>query len=335
MELRDHFKNEARPAKPLRVGKIKILITMKQLMVTAIIAIFLTSCKTTGSYYQVYKVNPTDKLSQTDNSLIYEDENCKVLYDFWGQGGKVDFLIYNKTSENIYVNKEESFFICNGIAYDYYKDRVFTNSNSSSLSSSNSSTATYSYSAINAIGLSASKSVTGFNYQGFKQTNSIAAGIASVVAATSGFATTSTKGVTTSSGSAVSYNEEKIVCIPSGTSKIIAEYNITKSLYRDCNLFKYPSKKQIKSTLFTESESPFIFSNKIAYTVGKSDNLVKVENKFYVSEISNYPEKEITETKSDEFCGEKSQNKKSKYFTNVSPNKFYIQYNKALSEFKH
>ncbi|KAA6302394.1 MAG: hypothetical protein EZS26_001507 [Candidatus Ordinivivax streblomastigis] len=300
---------------------------MKQFIFTAIIAVFLTSCVATTSYYQVYKVNPTNELSKTANSLIYEDENCKVLYDFWGQGGKVDFLIYNKTSENIYVNKEESFFIYNGIAYDYYKDRVFTNSSSSSLNVSNSNTAMYSNSALNAIGLS----VTGFNYQGFKQT----AGIASAAAAMAGIATTNTKGITTLSGSSVSTNEEKIVCIPSGASKIITEYNITKSLYRDCNLFKYPSKKQIKSTPFTESESPFIFSNKIAYTVGKSDNLVKVENKFYVSEISNYPEEEITETKSDEFCGEKSTYTKLKYFKNVSPDKFYIQYDKRTSEFKH
>jgi hypothetical protein len=284
----------------------------------------------------VYKVNPADKLSKTDNSLIYEDENCKVLYDFWGEGGQVDFLIYNKTSENIYVNKEKSFFICNGIAYDYYRDRVFTNSSSSSIISSNSSTATYSYSASNAIGLSASKFVSGFNYQGFKQTNSISASIASLVAATAGIAATNTKGVTSSSGSSISYNEEKIVCIPSGTAKIIAEYNITESLYRDCNLLKYPSSKgQIKSTQFTESKSPFVFSNKIAYIVGKSDNLVTIENKFYVSEITNYPENAITEEKAEEFCGEKSY-KKLKYFKNVSPDKFYIQYDKdKMSQFKH
>jgi hypothetical protein len=268
--------------------------------------------------------------------LIYEDENCKVLYDFWGQGGRVEFLIYNKIDENIYVNKEESFFIRNGIAYDYYKDRVITNSSSFSLTSFHSNAAMYNYSTLNAIGSSASKSVTGFNYQGFKQTNSVAVGVASAIAATVGVAATNTKGETATSGYSTAIHEEKIVCIPPKTAKIIAEYNITESLYRDCNLFIYPSSiKQIKSSMFNESESPFVFTNKIAYGVGKSESLVKFENKFYVSEISNYPEQVILGEETNVYCNEKSKFGKKIYFKNVSPDKFYIQYNKKYSEFKH
>jgi len=57
---------------------------------------------------------------------------------------------------------------------------------------------------------------------------------------------------------------------------------------------------------------------------------------FYVSEITNYPEDEITEYKKEEFCGEKSVTSKE-YIKEVSPNKFYIKYSNSSVgiSFKH
>jgi hypothetical protein len=300
----------------------------------AIVLLFFTSCSTV--FYQVYKVQPIDEVSKSTNFLVYEDENCKVFYDFWGQGGNVGILFYNKTNNNLYVNLKESFFINNGIAYDYYKNREFTNSENSSVSISNSSTEMYNYTALNTIGLAASKSISGDNYQGYKQTNSFAAGIASSVAATAGIAASKTKEITTLSGSSVKYIEKDIICIPSKTSKIISEYSVTNTLYRDCNLLKYPSgKKQIQTKVFSENKSPFIFGNRIAYYIGNSEKLNVFENKFYVSEITNYPQKEIMIKTYDEFCGEKGL-KKEFYFKNSSPDKFYIQYtNKNKGIMKH
>ncbi|SHG05855.1 hypothetical protein SAMN05444274_1301 [Mariniphaga anaerophila] len=270
-----------------------------------VIAVLLTSCAST-SFYQVYKAVPTDKSIKTDNYLIYEDDNCKVSYDFWGEGGNIGFYFYNKTNENIYLNLEQSFFVLNGIAFDYYKNRVYTHSTSSGASSVKATTA--------------SKSVTGLNYLDLLQTNRIQA--------------SNSVGGMTSSGFSISYNEEKVICIPSKTSKVITEYDINESLYRDCDLFKYPTKKQIKSKSFTKSESPITFSNRITYTVGLSNKLIQFENEFYISEISNYPESEMFESKYDEYCGQKS-TIMTKYFKNVSPDKFYIKYTKGMDTWKH
>lgn len=278
--------------------------TKLNLLFTALIVVLLTSCAT--SFYQVYKAVPTDNLIKTDNYLIYEDDNCKISYDFWGEGGNIGFYFYNKTNENIYLNLEQSFFVLNGIAYDYFKNRVFTHLKGAGVTSSKVSTA--------------SKSVTGINYLDLIQTNRIQA--------------SSSVGVMTPSGFSISYNEEKIICIPSKTSKIITEYNINESLYRDCDLFKYPTKRQIKSKSFTKSDSPIIFSNRIGYSVGQSDKLIKFENEFYISEISNYPEKEMIESKYDEYCGLESMIK-TEYFKNVSPDKFYIKYGKRNDKWKH
>jgi len=109
--------------------------TKLNLFLIAVIAVFLTSCATT-SFYQVYKAVPTDKSIKTENYLIYEDDNCKISYNFWGEGGNIGFYIYNKTNENVYLNLEQSFFVLNGIAYDYFKNRVYTHSTSSGSSAS-------------------------------------------------------------------------------------------------------------------------------------------------------------------------------------------------------
>ena len=88
------------------------------------LTLLMTSCATT--FYQVYNVNPNqEKNTKTDN-LFFEDENCKITYDLWANGGNIGFDIYNKTDENVYVYLNESNFILNGFAYDYYKNRTFT-----------------------------------------------------------------------------------------------------------------------------------------------------------------------------------------------------------------
>lgn len=260
--------------------------TKMNLIFTGIILVFLTSCATT-SYYQVYKAVPSDKMTNMDNYLVYEDDNCTISYNFWDEGGNIGFRFHNKTDKNIYLNLEESFFVHNGIAYDYFKNRVFTDSKSSGATTAQSA--------------KESKSFTG---------------------------------LVASSGYSTAYNENNVIRIPSKTAKLITEYNINESLYRDCDLFKYPTKKQVTSKSFSKSDSPIVFSNRIAYKVGQSGNQIQFENEFYVAEISNYPGSELIESKYDEFCDQKSITK-IEYFKDVSPDKFYIKYTKGQDTWKH
>ena len=278
---------------------------LKNLFFAALITITLASCRT-SSFYQVYKVTPDDKITLKENHLVYEDENCKVSYDLWDQGGNIGFAFQNKTDKNIFLNMEESFFILNGIASNYYQNRVFSNTTSSGTSVSR--------------GANATRSVTGANYLDLILTNRLSV--------------SGSVGVVSSAGHTVSYTEEKIVCIPGMTSKLVSEFSINQSLFRDCALLKYPTKKQIKSKSFAQSNSPLVFSNRIAYTVGQSNTTVKFANEFFATQITNYPESEITETKADEFCGQKS-SIQSKNFKNVSPDKFYIKYTKGQDTWKH
>ena len=269
-----------------------------RLFFIALLPFLISSCAS-NTYYQVYKTETSDQLTQQEDVLVYEDENCRVMYNLWDEGGNIGFQFHNKTNLPITLHLDQSFFILNDIAYDYYQERVITHSVSSGASAS-----TNSYS---------SSAVTGFNILNLLQTNRAASG------------TEIEK--TTSAGESVAYQEEKSITIPAKTSKIITEYSINQNVLRNCDLFLYPKRRQVKTISFSQAGSPLEFSNRIAYSVDNEDDIIKFENSFYVSEISNYPEKEITDSESDEFCGEKSQ-VKGTYFKSVAPDKFYVRYTK-------
>jgi hypothetical protein len=266
----------------------------------AFVAVLLLPSCSTSSFYQVYRVVPVDEFIQED--LSYEDENCQVRYSFWGKDGEMAFAFYNKTDKNIYLHLDESFFVVNGIAYDYFRNRVFTTTTNYTESSSSSLYNQY---------------VPTYN-------NYFSYGLYLLSGVSKGVS----QGVSSASGQSVEIHEQAIICIPPLTYKIISEYNIKSSLYRDCDLLKYPTKKKVKTKEFSKEDSPFIFGNRMAYSVGSDEELVRFTNDFYVSEITNYPRKAIIQSKYEEYCGQK-ETISSESFTISSPNSFYIKYNKA------
>src|SRR5690349_13929936 len=176
------------------------------------VSLFTSCTPIRQTYYQVYKTENTSKLIKKESLLIFEDDNCKISYDLWKKGGDIGFNFYNKTEKNIYLNLDECFFILNGVANNYFRNREFTYSTSSGATSSRSTKAT--------------KSVTGTNYLNLIQTNLVSA--------------TNSIGLMTSAGFATTFHEERVICIPPKSSKDIQEYVVTQALYRDCELFKYP-----------------------------------------------------------------------------------------------
>jgi len=97
-----------------------------------------TASSVEKNYFQVYEAVP-ENAELTDNSIKFEDENCQITYNLWSEGGDIGFNFLNTTSEYITINKEKSFFIINGFAYDYYLNRIQgSTSNESVLKSSSS-----------------------------------------------------------------------------------------------------------------------------------------------------------------------------------------------------
>jgi hypothetical protein len=270
-----------------------------------ILLIVVSSCKSV-SYYQVYKAQPVEKVANKGNALVYEDENVMVSYDLFNEGGDIGFKIQNLSNDDIYLNLERSYFILNGIANRYYQNRIFS-------SSSNKTTATSKSSGI-------SKAVTGINYLNLIQSNRLNA--------------SSSVSEIASTGQGVSFTEEPILCIPKNTSKFVKEFSIAQSLFRDCDLLRFPTGKGRNALTFTAAESPLKFSNRIVYFVGNSGDPIEFENGFFVTEIINYNETQMFEKTYETFCGQKSSSM-SKFHRHYAPDRFYLKYSRGIDSMKH
>lgn len=270
---------------------MKTFKNLYSVIVMIVFAFLFYASATESKFFQAYKAIPENG-SLTENSIIFEDENCKVFYYLWAEGGDIGFQIFNKTDDDITINVDKSFFVINGYAHAYYRNRITTSS--SNILTSNSYNRSYYTS----------------NYY-------------PVV----GSSSTSTA---TSSSNSVGYNENPNRIVPPKTRISISEYNIQDYFYKSCDLFKYPSsKKEIKALTFNKDNSPFAFYNIINYTVNGVTK--KLENRFYVSEIKNLPEDEMVSDIYPVDCGKKSSTT-IKVFNEASPDRFYITYIKGKDD---
>lgn len=235
---------------------------------------------------------------------MYEDDNCSILYNLWKENGEIGFIFYNKTSQNIYIHKDQCFFVKNGFAYDYFQNRVYS-------SSSNK----YSSTKLTNINSFSTGQVNTTYYYGEVM------GTSSTNRNTYGASTTTS--LVTSEG--VSIPEKAIICIPPHTSKVISEFDINNSIYRNCDLRLKPSYNKNSTMSFDKDNSPLVFGNRIAYTIGDAEELIRVNNDFYVSNITNYPNGLITKVVMEENCGVQT-GRRYRIFTKSGPDQFYINY---------
>ena len=86
-----------------------------------------SSCKSTAIYYQISQTKPVDetimKSDNNDRGYYYEDENCRISYNFWSENGDASFQVTNLTDEVLYIVKDKCFFIKNGVSNDYFQNR--------------------------------------------------------------------------------------------------------------------------------------------------------------------------------------------------------------------
>ena len=80
-----------------------------------ILMFLLTSCWTS----KVYQIS-TIKSNNIDDNLVRENEDVKLSFDFNRCGGKLDFIIANKTNTPIFIDWAHSNFIFNGLSFNYF-----------------------------------------------------------------------------------------------------------------------------------------------------------------------------------------------------------------------
>ena len=319
----------------MKIRKITLLL---------IVVVLFSSCAQVYKFVQVFEATPINANATKiqNGGMLYEDSDCAIFYSFWAEGGDASFAFYNKTDQIIYIDLSKSFFIRNGIANDYYKEREWSeaHTNSTSYSYSNSSsiygTKSFSYGAsATYLGNFGSIPLTTKDplFSSATANRSIAYGAL--------YSASQANAIATSKSSAMSIKETKIIAIPPKSSKIIAEYSISNILLVDCDLQRYPS--EFASLSFDEEDSPLIFENYISYRKGDSEQDIIVENKFYISKITNYAKPylheyvERTEKPCQNVTSDESKKYDNKYPVKVfdevitinTDNCFYLEYKKT------
>lgn len=98
-------------------------------LVIALSVVCFTSCVTTRTYYENFRQVAQTKSSESSmfhydktlNAYLYEDENLRIVYDFWREGGTSRCVISNKTDEVLYIDLDKSFLVKNNISFLYYR----------------------------------------------------------------------------------------------------------------------------------------------------------------------------------------------------------------------
>ena len=267
---------------------------MKKILLTMCVAVSaLTSCSD-SVWYQVYDVKSSDVIKE-NNVFKFENEDCRITYNMWSDGGNVSYLVYNKTDRNLFLVMPKSFFIVNGVANDYYSESTYLNTVTSSMASS------------------AQVSIGGFINNRLWYPTAVSRGYS-----VSG-------GVASSRG--VETKEPRLICVPPASSKFIRGFNICDKVYKDCEevRFNYP-KKTSPEVHYTEATTPLSFRNLIAYTFDDDEKDIHyLDHSFWMSSLQNYSYKSAVSKEKVEEC-ESNQATKQKMFTMAAPDKFYNRY---------
>ena len=78
--------------------------------------VLLASC--TNSIYHVSSVQ-SEQVKFAGQDFAFENEHLKGIYNLWEPGGRMRFLLFNKTDQPIYIDWTKSFLMRNGVKTVY------------------------------------------------------------------------------------------------------------------------------------------------------------------------------------------------------------------------
>lgn len=96
---------------------------MQKTQVSISLIVVLTMLLSSCNYYQVAYLSPLSKNIKIDGSqYVYENDTVRVSYDFWDENGKLEFRVFNKLSQPLYIDWNKSAFINQAEKIPYYTD---------------------------------------------------------------------------------------------------------------------------------------------------------------------------------------------------------------------
>ncbi len=85
----------------------------------------VVSCSSLSPYLQVAKLTSDNVQMNNNGKFEYKQQNLTISYNFWNNGGNVRFIVTNSSDKDIYLLVDKCYFIENGFASDYYKNRTY------------------------------------------------------------------------------------------------------------------------------------------------------------------------------------------------------------------
>lgn len=86
---------------------------MKNRLSLLLLFVLVSTVNHAQAVYQIASIQ-SDQVKLVDKDFVYENEHLKVIYNFWEEGGRMRFLLYNKTDQPIYIDWSKSFIEYNG-----------------------------------------------------------------------------------------------------------------------------------------------------------------------------------------------------------------------------
>lgn len=287
---------------------------MKRVLLILSIAMLLGGC--IPVYQQIATLSSNQVEFNTQGKYIAETPTFSIEYDFWDSKGVVGFLVTNNSDSDLFLNLSDSYLVNNGYAYDYFQNRIY------GFSQGQSSTNSSQYSIKGSIGAGVVIGGSTSGYVGNGIVTSYSAAVDRSVVKTDGISIKQSR--SSNYGQSVEYVEQKTICIPARSSKYFEEFSVTNKLIRECGLPRNPSKRENVVKKYTQDNSPRTMENRLVFV--HNNETIHVVHTFYISEICNIAEKQVTEKYYPEKCDG------SKSLTPIivhklaAPNKFYISY---------
>ena len=274
--------------------------TLFKLVCVIITSLFSVSC--TQSFYQIYTMDSKD-LKMQDNSLLFENADCQVSYNFWSDGGYVSFAFKNKTDRDIFINMNESFLVVNGNAHNYFEAKTYTYGSAFATS----------IGYVESLGVSLSGKTGVWSNKHY----TASAGVAASITSKSAIMNT------------VSIKEQEVVCIPANSFKTFSKFCLSPAIYQKCvKKVDFPSNRASLAK-FDSHNSPIILNNRLTYGF-QNDNMDNhIDNVFWLGEIENFSEKSAIEKSDEKGCYDLV-SKEIRHFKIGKPSQFYRHYQKRM-----